>query len=357
MKKLTLTVAALLAGFHAIAQSNTSVVTQTGDFNKAVVTETGTHSSIVLQKSNAGSSTDENVATVTQNNITPSGIKNSTSKVEQHGNSHNSTVEQQGQNSLEAFIGSNWTLVAENVNNETFAYQYGTANDAQQYVQGASSEGSLLHLRQSGADNQSHQVASDAIDSKGYVKQSGNGNNAWQYIEGVENEAHIQQTQDGNVAFQEILGGTSQNNYSIIQQVGSENIARVVTQGDNNYFNASQLGDHNTVLGLSGDLTSFAEQTGNGNSILLAQIGNNNEFRILQNGDGNIIKGASSIGALQFGDGNSAIYSQDGTDLQIISDQYGNNNSEVVTQTGHGSISKVFQSGVGNLATITQADH
>jgi len=357
MKRLTLTVATLLGGFHAIAQSNNSVITQTGDFNKALVTETGTHTSTVLQKSNAGSAPGENLATVTQSNIQLNDVKNSVSKVEQHGNTHTTTVVQQGQNTLEAYIGSNGSVAAENVNNETYANQFGNGNIGKQFVQGSSSEGSFLSLRQSGSDNNSHQVASSAVDSEGYVIQSGARNDADQHVEGIGNEAHIEQTQDDNTAFQQILGAGSEDNYSRILQVGQENVARVVTTGNNNYFDASQLGDGNKVWGLTGTPTSYAEQTGNGNKAQLAQIGDDNEFRIYQNGDGNIITGATSLGALQFGNGNSAIYSQDGTNLKIISDQYGDNNKETVTQVGNGHISTVYQSGASNLATVRQADH
>ncbi|MCE7042643.1 hypothetical protein [Dyadobacter sp. CY312] len=357
MKRLTLTVATLLGGFHAIAQNNNSTVIQTGDFNRALVTETGTHTSSVLQKSNAGSAMDENLATVTQSNITATGVKNSVSKVEQHGNSHISTVTQVGQNSLEAYIGSNGSVVAQNVNNETFANQYGQGNNGKQFIQGSSAEGSFFSLRQNGSDNTSEQTANDAQDSKGYVTQSGHRNDAWQFLEGSGNEAHIEQSQDDNVAFQEIVGSGSQDNYSKILQTGDENIVRVVTEGDNNDFNATQLGDRNRVLGLTGTLTSFAGQTGSGNNALLTQSGNDNEFLILQNGDGNIITGATSLGALQLGNGNSAIYSQDGADNKIISDQYGDNNKETITQVGNGHISTVYQSGASNRATVRQTDN
>jgi hypothetical protein len=357
MKRLTLTVAALLGGFHAIAQGNNSTVTQTGDFNDALVNETGTHRSTVLQNSNAASLSEKNQTTVTQSNITAGNLKNSVSKVEQHGKSHVTTVIQQGQNSLEAYIGSNGIVANSNENNETYAKQYGAGNIGKQIIQGSSSEGSFLSLTQGGTDNESHQVASNAVDSKGYVTQSGLRNDAWQELEGSNNEARIQQTQDDNHAFQQILGTGSDNNMSMVSQIGHFNVARVVTTGSDNFFDASQVGDRNEVLGLSGALTSHAEQTGDENSATLAQIGNDNKFLILQDGNGNIITGSTSTGALQLGDGNSATFSQEGVGHKIISDQYGNNNTEIVTQTGNGNISTVYQSGAFNRATVRQADN
>jgi hypothetical protein len=353
MKKLTLTVATLLGGLHVLAQNNSSVVTQSGNFNKSDVNQTGTHTSTVLQKSDASSLEQLNVVTVTQNNIENFSLSESNSKVEQFGHGHTATVVQDGKNSLEAYIGSDGAF---NQNNETYAKQYGSQNIGLQRIEGTASSGSFLSLNQAVSDNESDQIAFQAIASKGYVTQSGIGNDAAQRIEGVDNEAVIQQTSDGNDAFQQIVGLTSTNNFSSINQSGDNNNARIITSGDNNNFDAVQIGDGNSVVGISGEAGSNATQNGNENNILLTQMGDNNTFRISQTGNNNSISGSGAFGALQMGNNNTGIFSQDGSDLKIISDQYGNDNMQIVTQTGNESVSTVFQSGASNMARVTQAD-
>ncbi|REA57755.1 hypothetical protein DSL64_22745 [Dyadobacter luteus] len=354
MKKLTLTVATLLSGFHVLAQNNSSVVTQLGDYNKGTVNQNGKHSSSVLQTSNATLSTQENVTDVTQKNISAFNLKESDSKVEQFGHSHTTTVIQDGKNTLEAYIGSSGAF---NQNNETYSKQYGSENAGLQRIEGSVSTVSFLSLNQSGISNTSDQVAHQAVDSKGIVTQSGNFNDASQRVEGSDNEARIQQTSDGNSAFQQIIGWNSADNFSMITQSGKDNNARIVTEGDNNRFDATQLGDRNSVVGLAGTPSSNATQRGDGNNILLNQIGNDNAFHIRQEGNDNTITGTSVSGALQLGNNNTGVFAQDGSDLKIISDQFGNNNMQIVTQTGNGSESTVFQSGTTNMARVTQADH
>lgn len=357
MKKFTITVATLLGGLHAFAQNNHSKVYQTGDFNKAIVTERGTHASTVVQNSNAGLILNENQATVTQSDISIFNLNQSISLVEQYGNSHKTTVVQQGQNILEAFIGSNGSFVEANVANELISSQYGRGNDAKQFIEGAVANESIMSLNQNGKENTSIQIARNAIIGKGLVGQSGNQNTVFQLVEGVTNEARIDQTQDNNVAVQLITGSLSTDNLSMISQIGFANNVRIQTEGDNNNFDAIQLGNENRVTSLSGLANSFAGQFGNNNQAQLVQVGDENVFQIFQNGIGNNINGATNAGALQLGNGNTGIYSQDGSALTIVSDQYGDNNKEWVTQTGQGSISNVYQSGVTNSATILQADH
>jgi hypothetical protein len=353
MKKLTLTVATLLSGVSVFAQNNTSVVNQSGDHNKGNVLQTGKHASTILQTSNAASASQENSADVTQSDISQFQLRESNSRVEQFGNSHVATVVQDGNNNLEAYIGA---AGAFNQNNETYAKQYGSVNSGLQRIEGTASSGSFLSLNQTGGSNESEQIAFQAADSKGWVAQSGEQNRAIQRIEGNDNEAKIQQTSDGNDAFQQIVGLASSGNYSSIVQSGNDNNARIVTEGSDNKFEATQVKDRNSVVGLDGSATSNATQTGDGNDILLNQIGYDNAFRIRQVGDNNSVGGAGVLGALQLGDNNTAIFSQEGFDLKIISDQYGNNNFHEVNQTGNGSESITRQSGSSNRANVTQAN-
>ena len=357
MKKLTLTVAALLSGYYVFAQSNGSVVTQTGDFNQSVVSQSGTHTSTVLQKSSGEMDAEKNQATVTQKNIPVFQTQGSVSKVEQYGKEHTTTVIQTGRNSLEAYIGSDGSTVSENADNETYATQYGSDNTAKQIVRGSSATKSSLLLNQGGTKNNAHQIASWAVSSEGNVLQSGNRNDAWQHVDGTRNEASIEQFDNDNYAFQWIEGGASADNVSEISQMGDLNNARVYTKGSENTFRVDQMGDQNQVIGLSGNIYSNAQQTGTENTAILSQMGDNNTFRIAQDGDRNKIQGTTTSGALQLGDINTGIFSQNGNDLTIISGQFGNNNIESVTQAGNLSKSVVLQSGGFNTGNVAQSDH
>ncbi len=357
MKKLTLTVASLLAGSTLFAQSNESKIVETGDYNQAVVTQAGTHTSSVFQASSAQNLADKNLTTVTQNNINAYSISESESVVEQYGKSHISTVLQTGKNYIEVFIGSDGTSPSENVDNETNARQYGFLNSGLQVIRGATANQSLLSLDQGGTNNNSVQTASWAVSSKGIVVQNGNENDVWQQIDGTRDEAYTTQLGDQNYSYQWIENGSSQDNINTVIQTGNGNISRVITKGDDNRFSLLQIGNNNKLVGLAGGIYSNAEQTGDDNVATITQSGDDNEVLLQQSGDGNTIKGTSIAGAFQLGSSNKAIFSQNGDNLTIISKQFGHQNLEDAAQTGDGHISNVKQLGNQNSSIGVQANN
>jgi minor curlin subunit len=357
MKKIILTVAALLAGGFVFAQNSVSTIVETGDHSRAIVTQAGTHTSSVLQKSNATSVADENLATITQTNIPVYNTTGNSSLVEQHGNSHIITVIQIGDNALEAYIGSDGSFVDANTDNETFARQNGVGNDGEQYIRGGGATKSKLTLNQGGLTNSSTQIASWAVSSKGTVSQAGNSNGSWQQVDGTKNEASTTQLGDDNYSFQWIENGGSSDNRSNVLQAGNRNTSGVLIKGDDNVFSLSQIGNDNVLVGITGGIYSNAEQIGDGNSAVLTQTGDENEFWVEQTGNDNKIKGTTLVGALQLGTGNKAIFSQNGDENTIISNQVGHNNFEKVIQTGEEQNSITRQTGVANVGNISQGNH
>jgi|GEM_PF-5424790 len=357
MKKIILTVAMLLAGGYLFAQNSVSTIVETGDYNVGQVTQAGTHTSSILQKSNSTSIVDLNLATVTQTNIPVYNTTGNSSKIEQHGNSHISTVIQIGDNSLEAFIGSDGANVSENVDNETYAKQNGEGNAGKQYIRGGSANQSTLTLNQGGKNNNSVQTASWAVLSAGNVTQGGNNNDSWQQVDGTNNDAYTTQLGLNNYSFQWIENGGSEDNVSTALQAGNFNRSQVLTKGDNNSFNLSQIGNGNASVGITGNIYSNAEQIGDGNASLLTQTGDNNQFWTEQKGNDNNIKGTTFVGALQLGNLNQAIFSQNGDENTIISNQIGHNNFEKVVQSGEGQNSITRQTGDANVGNISQGNH
>lgn len=356
MKKIIVTVAMLLAGGYVFAQNSVSTIVETGDYSKAIVTQAGTHNSSVLQKSNATSVAEENLVTITQTNIPIYNTTGNASKVEQHGNSHISTVTQIGDNALEAYIGSDGLTVDANVDNETFARQNGVGNIGLQYIKGAVANESKLTLNQGGFDNTSTQTASGSISSSGSVAQAGNRNESWQQVEGQRNEAFTIQLGDDNYSFQWIEGAGSADNISYALQAGDRNTSRVLTKGDENVFNLSQIGNDNISVGITGDINSNAEQIGDGNSAVLTQTGDDNQFWVEQKGNDNSIKGTTLVGAFQLGTNNKAIFSQNGDENTIVSNQIGHDNFEKVIQTGESHHSITRQTGNANVGNISQGN-
>ena len=353
MKKLALTAVILLSGIQVFAQYNFSELSQTGGYNRSVVTQNGKHASFVLQHSDATSSSQENLANINQSNISEFGIQQSISRVEHYGHLHMSTVIQKGENKLEAYIGSSGD---HNVKNETYSWQYGLANEGVQRLEGTASKESILSLKQGGTHNYSEQIGDQSIRSEGSVLQVGKSNVALQRLEGTVNVGQIVQTSDENKAFQQIVGVGSSANVSVVVQSGNGNSARVVTQGDANFFNVQQLGNGNEIGGVVDLLFSNATQEGVGNYVLITQVGKDNAYGIRQSGDDNVISGESISGALQLGNFNTGIFSQQGFGLKIITDQYGNNNLQTVTQMGNDSESRVFQTGGSNMSQISQVN-
>ena len=261
-----------------------------------------------------------------------------------------------GDNSLEAFIGSDGNTVDANLDNETSARQFGTGNVGKQYIRGAAANQSLLSLNQGGQNNNSTQTASWAVLSKGSVLQSGDGNDSWQQVDGTKNEAYTTQLGNANYSYQWIENGGSADNLSKVLQTGNNNKSFTLSKGDHNTFSLTQIGNSNKSVGITGSDWTNAEQIGDRNKAVITQTGDNNEIWLEQKGDDNTIKGTSSVGALQLGNNNKTLFSQVSDGSTIISKQLGNSNYEKVAQTGDRQSSDVRQTGNHNNSVVTQGN-
>ena len=380
MKKLTLTVAMLLSATYLFAQDHISTVNQVNNFNEAVVTQTGgDHNSDVLQTSNAGVAGDFNKVKVTQKDR--GAADGNISVVKQLGNKQKSTVEQEGTNTINVYLGGRLrgsdpsSDVAANSGNETYSKQVGTGNKGQQSVYGSTATGTYLELKQRGVNNESEQLGQWSVTSNAFVNQTSTtaGNKATQYIDGTDELLSIVQTGNSNEAWQWVNNGGSNNNTTSIIQTGNSNIARIQTTGtgggDYNVSSIVQTGNSNKFKGLGEPATIWhpqpeAVQNGNSNSVVASQTGNGNTIAMSQTGNSNKIEGAiflQGLGAVQLGNGNKATLVQDGNDNLSQSRQKGDNNTIDLNQDGNDLTSIVsqykglFSSANSNTANIIQA--
>ncbi len=342
---------------YSFAQSSQSHIIATGDFNQADVYQIGTHQSQIFQTSSASNISQQNAADVKQANRPVDNLTGNVSLINQYGNGHESTIKQVGANTMEVYIGADGNgNVSSNAKNKTFANQFGEANNGKQVVRGSSATESSLSMIQFGENNTSSQIASWARSSKGLGTQSGNNNDLWQQVDGLNNEASTLQFGNANYSFQWIENGNSANNLNEVYQSGDNNISRIVTSGSDNYYKLDQLGNDNRAVGISGDQYSNGEQIGEGNGITITQAGNTNQISLRQEGMENTIGGTTVLGALQIGDDNIGKLTQTGNGLKSISGQFGNNNLIEIDQNGNNSSSMIFQAGQINNAFINQAD-
>ncbi|GAB4328266.1 MAG: hypothetical protein Kow0037_02450 [Calditrichia bacterium] len=236
--------------------------------------------------------------------------------------------------------------------------------------------------------------------NSGVISQTGNDNEASQYVRSHssvshDNEMVTVQTGDQNYAYTHIKGS---ENLAQISQDGNENDAKIEQEGENNnhgtwhnagYVTIEQTGNLNDAqLKQNGsDNEEIIIQRGNENSAILQVNGNNglgiiqqypggsnhnmakiiatgdytrhyaiqfsgsyNEIDMQQNGDGNY-----SYIYQRNGDENSAIATQSGIDNDItVTQQDGNLNISNISQQGNLHQSTVTQTGSGNFSKIIQ---
>ena len=162
--------------------------------------------------------------------------------------------------------------------------------------------------------------------------------------QGAANRTQIAQGfiyEDANYDFPHPIYNTN-NNGATINQVGTDNSAKMFQLGDNNSFTLNQNGASNTVggRGLSG-----LEAIRNG---YFDQGGNDNEFTGTQN-DGATLDDKS----YQYGDSNDIDLIQNAGDVALIQ-QDGNSNNANNYQYGGGQSSSIIQTGDSNNASVTQ---
>lgn len=350
MKKLSFILAALLLSTGVIfAQSNVSVIAESGDFQKATIVQDG-----ILNVSHVDQANLKNTAIVTQSNHNL--LYNTLSDVNQSGQNNLATVEQI----------SNGTLTGTNAIGtlKALVIQSGNENEA---------------LQVQGPHNQ--QGISDAE-----IVQGGNNNYASQHQLKYGNVAKINQSGSSNTAKQAqdaLLLPEEEGSYqtALIDQSGNLNKATQQQDGWANIVQAYQSGSGNTSTQVQADYSwksiATVSQSGNNSTADQTQLGSLNSAKIDQASNWNTAtQNQTSSGSLRRtgvnynpynnaeiyqwgGDGNIAEQTQTTTGGDIVLNnaliwQNGASNQAYQTQTGGDNLSSISQAGNGNLATVTQ---
>jgi hypothetical protein len=350
MKKLSFILGAIVLSLGvAFAQSNVSIITESGNGQKATVGQDG-----ILNVSHINQATLENTAFVTQ--INHNALYNTLSDIDQSGKNNLSKVEQT----------SNGTLTGANAIGtlKALVNQSGDRNEALQ-VQGPHNQQGI---------------------SKAEIYQSGNDNYASQHQLKYGNQARIEQAGSGNTAEQAqdaLLLPDEDGSYqtALINQSGNYNTATQKQDGWANDAQAYQSGSHNTSTQVQADYSwksiAFISQSGDFNSATQTQLGSLNSARIEQASSWNTaIQNQASSPSLRRtgvnydpynnaeiyqwgGDGNYAEQNQITTGGDIVLNnaliwQNGASNHALQTQTGGDNYSSISQAGNGNNAVVTQ---
>lgn len=373
MKQFLLAGVALLAALTTQAQTNTSVISQTGNMQSATAVQAGSYNDSQIRQA-TGTSTTVNVGNVASTSQTGSGTSltnraiidqingafNNNAKVKQtfSGTSGpNIGVVVQSENATlnmasitQEKSGNAGTVVQtdRSNNNEATIMQLGTTGTAQ-----------VLQASQSGYNQATlTQAATSNSGSFGTIAQS---------TQSYYDRAIIEQagTTDGALISQ---SGQSANNDALIKQgVGGINNLAAITQ-TNAYAGASA--GASTALGAANSATITQNQTtvGTENFANIQQgtfdpspagpvVSTGNKASVAQERDMN------TTDLLQVGTGNKAGIVQNGYStlkglgMNTTAGQFGNTNTLTVMQTGsmaNPNIGNVTQIGTGNVGTIMQ---
>lgn len=329
MKKLVILFAMVFAVSTAMAQSNTSTITQSDATQTATVGQQGGDNESVVTQSNS-----LNTATVTQVNYQyEPGVDLVKSTVLQSGVENTATVEQT--HSRGGAYPGNGGLI------ETRVEQTGDYNTSMQ-IQGPN-----------------NQMGNDYAE----VLQSGNNNNAYQIQYRQGNDAYIDQAGSDNTARQ------AQDTELPDEREGSSNLADIYQGGSDNYAEQEQQGWSNEA---------YIDQTGDGNNASQLQLSWQGEAHITQSGSGNTASqkqysgGASLATIVQSSSGNTASQTQTSVarhageggihynlNVAEIYQMRDTGNEAIQIQTSPGgevdmNFATVTQDGAGNFASQTQ---
>ena len=334
MKKLLLAgVSAItLATAPAVAQDNSSSVSQTGTGAIATVTQDGANDESSVSQTSGGTVTVHQTgvrgSTSTVNTgaddrppestvtVTQSDTGGSTAAI---GESNVSTVIQDNVNGF-GLTGTGSTVDVTQVHNAT-----GTGQNSSYVQQGRNAVSGQVTVDQTGGENISYYSSTTSTDNDAAINQNGVGNNS--------------------IVLQDFQGG------SALATVDQNNAGGPVNSA---YIDQVSDGFAATPAEFAYGAEAHINQNGSGNSSSIVQTGYSttvsagNYAENTQTGDGH----SSSI--LQGGIDNYALVNQSGLGNWSSVDQGGNSNSAVVTQSSNNNVSSVSQGGTSNSATVTQ---
>ena len=251
-----------------------------------------------------------------------------------------------------------------NTNSSTVG-QHGGANDADVDQYGTSNTSLVSQGLEPGlflAQSNKATVLQDGVSNCGKISQSNVKNEAFQTQVGNSNKAWIWQDQITGAP-----GATQGFDFARQTQRGDNNLA-VIDQGTSgnerpiapSVFNSAQLAFSAAVT------TPFTphksnratqDQTGGGNDAYASQGGIGNQSSQIQTSPlATSVANGNVSNHYQYGDGNKASLTQNGTKLLENTMQIGNNNTSTVMQTGMGHQHLGFSKGNGNTITATQSN-
>ncbi|MDD2304642.1 MAG: hypothetical protein PHP53_08095 [Prolixibacteraceae bacterium] len=347
MKKVSLLFASVaLSVCVSFAQSNVATVSESGTNQTATVGQTG-----ILNVSHVTQSTKGNTANVEQSNLNL--LYNTLSDINQSGEKNLATVKQIANGTLTGAnaIGTLKAIVNQSGNKNEALQVQGPHNQQgisfAEIIQGGDKNfasqhqlkyGNEARINQAGSGNTAEQAQDSELlpDEEGsygnaLIEQSGNNNFASQKQDGWANEAKAYQSGSGNSSIQ-VQKDYSWKSVALVNQSGSLNMA---TQ----------------------------TQVGNTNSALIDQSSNSNEAIQDQKSGSQKTAGYAPLNKANIyqseGTGNYAEQSQENLAGSLMVNegvitQIGFGNDAYQTQWGGDNYSSVYQSGTGNMATVTQ---
>ena len=352
MKKLFFLFVMMLVTSLVMAQTNKSVIIESGVNQTSTVDQQGEENESVINQSNRG-----NVAGVMQVNYNLLELNTVFSDILQTGRTNEAKVEQ--------------------IHNGDLTHSSGKAPGELQ-----------AFINQAGNGNSATQIQGPH-GQMGFTKassyQEGNSNTSLQMQVKYGNEAYVVQTGNGNSASQgqdtELPADAEGSmNYALVHQSGNTNVAEQEQHGWTNNLQAYQSGNGNIAYqeqtAVSWVTDAYLVQSGNSNNATQLQNGNLNSAYIDQQSNGNTAYqdqleegGKRASGYVAFnraeitqlgGSGNMAEQMQTSTANALLPNfavilQDGASNTASQTQWGGDNWSSVSQSGSGHSATVTQS--
>ena len=379
----SLTTLAVFTALVVQAQTNTSVVSQTGNMQSATAVQSGSGQNSSIRQFTGSSTTANvgNVATTTQTGSAPSGTTNLVFVDQINGAFNNkASVKQQWAGTASDAPNVATVLQSENASrNVATVSQEGNGKSADLQQSDRSSDNQATITQIGGQGIVTLFQSSQATNNQATIAQTAtalgvNQGTIFQATQSYYNQAMIEQAGTAGVALIS-QNDQSANNVGIIMQgaTGTNNVAAIV---QTNAYDGASAGA-STVLGAANSASISQNQTtasSTGNSAVITQgsfdpspatgtvvVSTGNTASVSQELDLNVTD------LLQVGTGNTATVMQNGNSTlkgvngamgtNPTAGQYGNTNTLTVTQSGtfaNPSIGNVTQIGIGNVSTISQ---
>lgn len=366
MKKLIFLFAMVFAISMAMAQSNFSTVTQTGNNHKADVTQFGSLNKAKITQEN-GNGNRLGAPLLTDPGVNVGGEVDDLSKAKglvQEGNENVANITQQGSNNaIQQFReikdvfnsvyqkGDGNNIVIKQVGNSNVLgqdiYEY---NSIGQY-----GEDNVANILQNGGENKLYKFHQSGDGNNADIDQIGYRNKikaASQSPIGGVASSRLKIMQDGNDNEITGAGEEGSNIKGDIFQDGNSNRAFMNLSRTDTYGDIDQIGNDNKAT-----LTINKSFIGDGNWGKIYQDGNSNEANIMVGQNDPLTTSADNTMQIeQDGSFNNAeIFVEGSLNVAKIFQTAGNSNVASVSSIGNSNVGLIYQTGSSNVASVTQS--